>query len=394
MKIQSFKRLFFTATAAVLLLAIASCSDSEPGITIKGEVKNAGGKMLYLAHSGIKGMTLLDSVKLDESGEFEFHRPKLESFEFYHIGIRNEGSIIIVAEGEETITINADAKKMGEAYTITGSEESKKIQKINGKMAELEKEIARMVENTTPERMKTLDRIDSLIAVYKEEFVKEYIAPAPNKASAYYTLMLQINSTPIFNPYSNKADSRYYAAVATALENLYPKQERTRHLVETAKKGVMAHRTVTEEEIDSITAEVKTSGMFEITLPNREEKEISLSSLSGKAVLLDFTIYNHENSDARNRQLKAFHDKYREKGFEIYQISFDSHSHYWKQIAKEYPWICVHAGKKGAEYLTLYNVSSVPTFFLINRNSEVVMRDVQIEDMHKEIEKLLNEKAQ
>ena len=39
----------------------------------------------------------------------------------------------------------------------------------------------------------------------------------------------------------------------------------------------------------------------------------------------------------------------------------------------------------------LYKVEKLPTFFLINKNNEIVMRDEQITDLQTEIDKLLKE---
>lgn len=42
-----------------------------------------------------------------------------------------------------------------------------------------------------------------------------------------------------------------------------------------------------------------------------------------------------------------------------------------------------------AQCLALYNVRSVPEFFLIDRNNTLISRSVQIKDLEAEIEKLL-----
>jgi predicted transcriptional regulator len=52
----------------------------------------------------------------------------------------------------------------------------------------------------------------------------------------------------------------------------------------------------------------------------------------------------------------------------------------------------VRDGKGPAsQHLATYNVFSIPTYFLINKKGELVLRDMQIEDLTKEIEKLLKE---
>lgn len=142
-------------------------------------------------------------------------------------------------------------------------------------------------------------------------------------------------------------------------------------------------------ETDNATAK----GLFDIKLPNIDGDSITLTSLKGKVVMLDFTVYGDAKISARNLELREMYDKYKERGFEIYQISFDDNEHFWKTSASNLPWLCVRDAEGSTSYnLTLYRVQRIPTYFLINRANEVVLRDEQIEDINKSIEKLLNEK--
>ena len=54
------------------------------------------------------------------------------------------------------------------------------------------------------------------------------------------------------------------------------------------------------------------------------------------------------------------------------------------------PWISVRdADGLQSHYLQLYNVQSIPTFFLVGRDNALDKRDVQIKDLDAEIEALL-----
>jgi hypothetical protein len=60
---------------------------------------------------------------------------------------------------------------------------------------------------------------------------------------------------------------------------------------------------------------------------------------------------------------------------EIYQIAFDDDEFEWKQSAKNLPWITVYNSPKvGSENLVKYNVSALPTTFIVNRKGELVER--------------------
>ena len=88
--------------------------------------------------------------------------------------------------------------------------------------------------------------------------------------------------------------------------------------------------------------------------------------------------------------LRELYNKYHGQGFEIYQVSLDADKHFWKTQTDALPWISVNdPDGVNSRTLLLYNVQSVPTFFLINKNNELVKRDAQIKDIDAEIKALL-----
>ena len=88
--------------------------------------------------------------------------------------------------------------------------------------------------------------------------------------------------------------------------------------------------------------------------------------------------------------LRDVYNKYHAQGLEIYQVSVDDNEHYWKTQTVALPWVCVH-DPEGAEseYLQKYNVSQIPTFFLIDKNNSLDKRDSQIKDLDSAIQSLL-----
>ncbi|MBQ9286963.1 MAG: thioredoxin family protein, partial [Bacteroidaceae bacterium] len=84
------------------------------------------------------------------------------------------------------------------------------------------------------------------------------------------------------------------------------------------------------------------------------------------------------------------YDKYKDPGFEIYQISLDTDEHFWKTNADNLPWICVRdANGVYSTNVSLYGVTAVPTFFLIDRENTLSKRNDDIKDVETEIQKLL-----
>ena len=58
--------------AAMMLAAVAIASCSDKKFTVKGQISNAKDSVLYFENVGLEGVNVLDSVKLDDSGDFSF----------------------------------------------------------------------------------------------------------------------------------------------------------------------------------------------------------------------------------------------------------------------------------------------------------------------------------
>jgi hypothetical protein len=75
---------------------------------------------------------------------------------------------------------------------------------------------------------------------------------------------------------------------------------------------------------------------------------------------------------------------------EIYQVALDPDEHFWKQQTAQLPWISVREGQgPQSPNLAVYNIQSVPEFFLIDRGNNIVARSNTIKDLEQAIKELL-----
>jgi peroxiredoxin len=381
----------FCIIASILSLFYA-CNDKQacPTFTVKGKIENAAGKTLYLSNIGINGNIVLDSVKIDKNGLYTFEQPQPASYDFFFIAINGAKPIPFAIDSTETITINSDANNFYDSYTIEGNIDSQQIKEMNELQTALEKQVNEMLKSTSPAIIKTRNEIYTLIGEFKQNISRQYIIPTPDKASAYYALSLSLNGEPLFQPKNNRNDSKCFAAVATSMKIRFPKAKRTQHLYKIAEESMAATRPQKTKTVEIEEGNTTTTGLFNIELPGIAGDSISLSSFAGKVVLLDFTMYEDAKISSRNINLRELYRKYHDKGFEIYQVSYDTREHFWQQSASNLPWTCVRDGAgTNSQYIRLYNIQTLPTFYLINRDNEIVLRDNQIENLEKEIEKLL-----
>lgn len=133
---------------------------------------------------------------------------------------------------------------------------------------------------------------------------------------------------------------------------------------------------------------------LQINLPSVKGDSISLASLKGKVVLLDFWASWCMPCRSANRSLVKLYNKYKSKGFEIYSVSVDDDRKDWeKAIARDkITWLQVNEPKTwSAESAMRWNVSVLPTTFLINKNGDVVAFDLGGKELERALVKLLKE---
>ena len=176
--------------------------------------------------------------------------------------------------------------------------------------------------------------------------------------------------------------------MATCWKEYYPESERAQQLYNMVERDITntriaAARQQRLQEEDAIVV----SDIIDLNLPDLKGRERTLSELTGKVVLLDFNLFSTPESAARILKLRELYDKYHDRGLEIYQISIDQDEHLWKQAVSALPWVAVY--DPSGESCLRYNVQTVPEFFLIDRKNALQKRSSQMEDVEKEIERLL-----
>lgn len=380
---------FVAIIAAVM--AISSCNEKKFQVT--GNITDAKDSILYFEHMSLNGPVTTDSVKLTGDGSFSFSGKDEGTPEFYRLRIA--GQIINIAvDSTETIEVNASYPTMASGYEVKGSYDCSKIKELALMQMRLQRNVNAIAADPTLNVQAVTDSINKVVAAYKYKVKNDYIFKEPMKAYAYFALFQTINmgyqTMLIFNPRNSEDDVKVFAAVATSWDTFYPKAERGANLHNIALEGMKNVRIIRSEQAKRIDPKViNTSGIIEIALKDNKGIMRRLSDLKGKVVLLDFHLFSADGSADRIMMLRDIYNKYHKLGLEIYQVSVDTDEHFWKTQTAALPWISVRVDNNSASILNNYNVQAVPTFFLLNKNVNVVKRDAQIKDIDAEIKALL-----
>lgn len=377
-------------TLALMAAVLASCDNRK--FHINGNVTEAKDSVLYLENMSLDGPVVVDSVKLDDKGAFSFSGKAPEAPEFYRLRIA--GQIInLSVDSTETVDIKASYPSMATGYTVEGSAECATIRELALKQIDLQNRVIAVENNPNLGYNLTRDSIGKLVDAYKDEIKRNYIYKAPMRASSYFALFQTLGNMLIFNPRENADDVKVFAAVATSWDTYHPDAVRGKNLHNIAIEGMKNVRIIRNkmaaQNIDA--SKVNVSNIIDISLLDNQGNRRNLTDLKGKVVMLDFHVFGSKESTKRIMQMRELYNKYHDRGFEIYQVALNPDEHFWKTQTAALPWISVRDPEGlQSQNLAAYNVSSIPTFFLIDRNNEVNKRDAQISDIDAEINALLN----
>jgi peroxiredoxin len=382
------------SAAVVIMAALSITSCNEKKFHVNGTISDAKDSILYFENMSLNGPEVVDSVKLGENGEFAFDGKATGAPEFYRLRIARQ-IINVAADSTETISFKASYPTMSSQYEVKGSEECSKIKELALMQINLQAEVNGIANNPNLGVDAVEDSVQKVLTLYKDNVKRNYIFKQPMKAYAYFALFQTVtfgnSNVLIFNPHNNADDVKVFAAVATSWDTFFPKAERGVNLHNIAIEGMKDVRIIQSKQNEVIPAsKVDVSGIIDIGLLDNKGVMRHLKDLKGKVVMLDFHAYASEGSLKRIMMLRELYNKYHAQGFEIYQVSVDPDEHFWKTETAALPWICVY-DEDGVQSTNLanYNVQSIPTFFLIDKNNVLQKRDVQIKDLDAEIKALL-----
>ncbi|MDR3236319.1 MAG: TlpA family protein disulfide reductase [Prevotellaceae bacterium] len=317
---------------------------------------------------------LLDTVNTDKAGCFRYTIPFARK-EPTFILLKTDSAHVatLLLEVGEKAKLIADLKQHN--YSIEGSAGSLLLQELN---------------YTFNKSMTRFDSLNRALDTYKNaknypdiynqinlELGKVYVTQKREAIRFIYTHPTSFASiVALYQKYStglpvflSDDDAPYFKMLYDTLQSLYPHSD-----------YVVALREEYEHRYHSLTAQTTLENISEITFPDLDMPDVNaqkrkLSSLKDKVVLVYFWTSTQAAQRMDNYDLRKWHDKYAEKGFEIYQVALDTDKPAWAKLIKEQnnPWINVCDGfGTYSPSVTSYNITSLPVGFIIDKNGQLV----------------------
>ena len=361
------------------LLLITSCNQSNQ-IEVTGTIENGKGKALTFSELLVSGTNEIKTIELNQKGDFKF-KTNSEIPRFYQLSVSKSNFLTLLIEPGEKVQINAKASNMGGAK-IVGSEESKLVQKINNQMSKTKHQldsISRYIESIKGTDLfnKEIDDINKSYAAIVNAQRDSSIAFIINNLNSLASIvaLYQKYDNENYVLYKNR-DIQYIKIVSESLEKKYPESQHVKALIADRENLLKRYNQLkTKAELQEITQKNKVYNIPEIYLPDQTGDSISLNEVNAKYILLNFWASWSQESISRNLELMDVYKKYHTKGFEIYQVSLDTKKENWTRAIKfdQLPWInVIDLNGRTSYFAKIYNISTLPTSFLINPDKEIV----------------------
>jgi thiol-disulfide isomerase/thioredoxin len=349
---------WFRLLSFIFIAFIYSCSGDNKSPVITGRLNHADKKWIYLQRITEEGERTVDSTQTSSDGEFKLKNPA-DSVDFYILRTDNTNFIFLVLNKDEFLEINGDANNLQNSYEVKGSSDSKLL--------------------------RLLRTYDSLLSDSLNKAYTEFRDSIPAKKDSL-GIILQEFYTNVMEEYARNFIRQNLSSIvslsATKFLNQHAEYSLLRELEDSLVKKYPGNKYVSDYQLLMAELNKLPPGSMapEISMSNPEGKNISLSSLRGKIVLVDFWASWCLPCRKENPHLKEIYSKYKQKNFEILGVSLDDNAVAWKQAIQndKLSWNHVSDLKKWKSSVVKdYSIEAIPFSVLVDKDGKIIARGLR-----------------
>ena len=384
---MTFNRIIFILVAAAVIFS--GCQKSNQ-FTINGKITHAEGETIYLEELLVSSTVPVSEIEINKNGEFKLKGEA--GIPTYFLLKLNDNIITLLIDSIENIKVEADAANFSRDYNVEGSPGSILVKGLIVKL------------NSTEFKIDSLESLDKLYkgnADYKKlraqwdleydnivkeqkEFSKSFVMENPFSMASVYALYQQFRKDGMYVI----GDLQTMRTAASALHSIYPGSEHVKALYQNTLDEIENERAAKVQQY----IEEQGENSPEIVLPDADGKDIALSSLRGKVVLLQFWDAEDRGSRIVNPVLAEAYKKYKRKGLEIYQVYVGTNRIEWVDaIDKDkLSWINVGDMEGSIQAVNAYNIQQIPFNYLLDRDGAIVGKNLNGPALDKALARVLN----
>ncbi|RSK44792.1 TlpA disulfide reductase family protein [Hymenobacter perfusus] len=349
------------------------------GYQLNGQFQNApAGTKVYLAELGETQFVSRDTATVDEKGQFKF-AGALPETGLYQVKTSDQNQALVVLGNGSRLELTGDAQKLAATYAVKGSPDSELLRQVNQAlqtsqqqmqqlMPRLEQRYTQAAQAGRQDSMQAIQRQAELVQSMGQREVVRLVRQNPGSIVSGFVVSSVLNPDENFT----LADS-----VATQLKVSQPNSRYTKALV---------------ARLEPLRATAVGTTAPEISLAAPDGKNLPLTSLRGKYVLIDFWASWCGPCRRENPNVVKAYNKFKGKGFEIYGVSFDQDRAKWLKAIEADGLVWKHVSDlKGWESAAgqTYGIKSIPASILLDPQGRIIGKNLRGEALEAKLASVL-----
>jgi len=346
----------------MLVFFIESCNS---GFSVKGKIEHMPEQKFRIEELGTERNILIDSGKTSKDGQFSIDASATEE-SLFRIKFEQGKYILLALKNGNKAVIAGDWNQL-ENYTVSGSSGSIALKSFLINLRENIKDIQTM--QVILDSISAQPKNDSLKQMAIEDlkrinagfvdYVKKFADTTQSVASALFAVNI------ISPAYEGPYITRFYQEVTKR----FPASKNAQFF---ANKFLGSVKNIEPANPDSGTPAPDFTG----TTP--DEKSITLRDYKGKYVLLDFWASWCMPCRKESANMVAIYNTHKNKNFTIVGVSLDSSKEKWQEAISKDQLSWNHVSELNGWANTIarnYNVASIPQYFLIDPQGNIIAKE-------------------